>query len=41
MWDTTHTMYKAALKDWLKGAGGGSGASTMFEGLDDKKTFTA
>ena len=30
-------MYKATLKDWFKGTGGGSGASTMFEAWDDEK----
>ena len=37
VWDATHIMYKAALKDWFKGTGGISGASAMFEGWDDKK----
>ena len=37
IFDTTHKMYKEVLFDWFKGTGGGSGATTMFEGWSDEK----
>ena len=33
----TLTEYKIILKDWFKGTGGGSGASTMFEDWSSEK----
>ena len=30
-------LYKAVLKDWFKGTGGGSGLCTEFEGWNDEK----
>ena len=39
VWDTIHGMYKTVLKDWFKGTGSGSGASTMFEGWDNEKHY--
>ena len=37
IWDTTHVLYKAVLKNWFKGTGGGSGDSSLFEGWSDEK----
>ena len=37
IWETTLVSYKAALNDWHKGTGGGSGLETEFEKWDDDK----
>lgn len=36
MQNITCIMYAHTLYDWFRGTGGGFGASTMFEGWDDK-----
>jgi len=35
--DTIHILYKAVLKNWFKGTGGGTGDSTLFEGWLDEQ----
>ena len=37
VWDTTQVKYKAVLKNWFKGTGGGSGDRTLVEGRSDGK----
>ena len=37
VWETTSKQYKAVLKDWFKGTGGGSGLSSQFETWDTSK----
>ena len=37
IWDSTLVSYKAALNDWHKGTGGGSGLETEFEKWADDK----
>ena len=37
LWETTLVLYKAALNDWNKGTGGGSGLDTEFETWDKNK----
>jgi len=37
IWDTTHVLYKAVLKNWFKGTGGGTGDCSFFEGWSDEK----
>ena len=37
LWDTTLVLYKAALNDWNKGTGGGSGLDMEFETWDKNK----
>ena len=37
IYDTTQQMYTEVINLWFKGTGGGSGATTMFEGWSDEK----
>ena len=37
LWETTNVMYKAALKEWNKGTGGGPGIDAAFQSWDDEK----
>ena len=37
LWETTNVMYKAALKEWNKGTGGGPGIDAAFQSWDDDK----
>ena len=37
VWDTTNVSYKAALKDWFKGTGGGPGIDAAFQTWGDEK----
>lgn len=37
MYDTTNVDYKAVLKNWFKGTGGGSGVSTRLESWDEEQ----
>ena len=37
VWDTTNVSYKAALKDWHKGPGGGPGIDAAFQSWGDDK----
>ena len=37
VWETTLKQYKACLKDWFKGTGGGSGLASEFETWDEEK----
>ena len=37
MWETTNTAYKAVLKEWFKGTGGGPGIDAAFQTWGDDK----
>ena len=37
MWETTNTSYKAVLKNWFKGTGGGPGLDAAFQTWGDDK----
>ena len=37
VWDTTNVSYKAALKDWFKGTGGGPGIDAAFQTWGNEK----
>ena len=37
MWETTNVMYKASLKEWNKGTGGGPGIDAAFQSWNDEK----
>ena len=37
MWETTNLSYKAALKEWFKGTGGGPGIDVAFQIWGDEK----
>ena len=37
VWETTNLSYKTALKEWLKGIGGGPGIDAAFQTWDDDK----